>query len=95
MRTFKNKFFKTREEALAFQEKQGGILYSNEKGSRTRSEYMGELLILGCADEIFIAEHPYVVSWSVRKRKERAAGSKPGQEKPEKPKCSTKEKSRR
>lgn len=61
---YKNKFFKTKEEAKAFQKSNGGALYSNVKGSRTKQYYMDELLVLERFDEEFINEHPYVVAWN-------------------------------
>lgn len=64
MRIYRNQFFKTKEEAKAFQKEKGfGALYSNEKGSRTKKDYKAELAILGRFDEKFIAEYPYVVAW--------------------------------
>ena len=62
---YKNKFFKTKEEAKAFQKEKGyGALYSNVKGSRTKKYYRDELLVKGRCDEEFINEHPYVVAWN-------------------------------
>ena len=62
---YKNKFFKTKEEAIAFQKEKGyGALYSNAKGSRTKMCYMDELLILGRYDEEFINDYPYVIAWN-------------------------------
>lgn len=65
MRIFKNQFFKTKEEAVAFKKKKGcGAIYSNVKGSRTKRDYQTELAVLGRFDEEFIAEYPYVVAWT-------------------------------
>lgn len=66
MRIFRNQFFKTKEEALAFKKKRGGgSVYSNTKGSRTKKNYQAELLVLGRpGDEEFIKEYPYVVAWT-------------------------------
>ena len=63
---YRCQFFKTKEEAIAFQKSNGcGAIYSNEKGSRTKKSYLGELAILGrCDDEEFIAEYKYVVAWN-------------------------------
>lgn len=64
MRIYKNQFFKTKEEAMAFKQQKGyGALYSNVKGSRTKRDYQTELAILGRFDDEFIAEYPYVVAW--------------------------------
>lgn len=66
MRIFKNQFFKTKEEALAFKKKRGGgAIYSNVKGSKTKRSYQIELIILGRpGDEEFMKEYPYVVAWN-------------------------------
>ena len=66
MRIFRNQFFMTKEEAIAFKKENGrGAIFSNVKGSHTKRDYFGELAILGrCDDEEFIAEYPYVVAWT-------------------------------
>ena len=66
MRIFRNQFFKTKEEAIAFKKKLGyGAIFSNIKGSHTKKDYFGELAILGrCDDEEFVSEYPYVVAWT-------------------------------
>lgn len=66
MRIYRNQFFKSKEEALAFKkERGGGSIYSNVKGSHTKKDYQTELLILGRpGDEEFANEYPYVVAWN-------------------------------
>lgn len=39
---YAHKFFKTKEDAKAFQKKHGGALYSNAPGSRTKRDYLTE-----------------------------------------------------
>ena len=41
---YRNKFFKIKEEAIAFQKEHGGALYSNAKYSKTKMKYMAEAL---------------------------------------------------
>ena len=65
MRIYRNQFFKTKEEALAFNKERGGAIYSNVKGSHTKNDDQTELLILGRpGDEEFAKEYPYVVAWN-------------------------------
>lgn len=67
MRIYKNQFFKTKEEALAFKKEKGyGAFYSNVKGSRTKKDYITELAILGKSadDEEFKIQYPYVIAWT-------------------------------
>lgn len=63
---FNSKFFKTKEEAVAFKKKiKSGTIASNVKGSHTKRDYFGKLALLGrYDDEEFISEYPYVVSWT-------------------------------
>lgn len=57
-------FFKTEQEARAFQKKQGlGALYKNTPKSRTKESYMIEAAMAEKSNE-FIAEHPFVVAWN-------------------------------
>lgn len=66
MRIFKNQFFATKAEAKAFQKAHGGAYYSNEKGSRTKRDYMTELSILCPPDaESFAAKYPHVIAWTI------------------------------
>lgn len=60
---YMNKFFKTKEEAKAFQKEHGGALYSNAKGSRTKRDYQTEAAMME-KTEAFREEHPYVVAWN-------------------------------
>lgn len=61
---YMNRFFKTKDEAVAFQKEQGfGALYSNAKGSRTKSSYQTEALMMGKSNE-FQQEHPFCVAWN-------------------------------
>ena len=66
MRIYKNQFFKTKDEAKAFQKEKGyGALYSNVKGSKTKRDYTAELAILSPNDPLkFAQEYPYVVAWT-------------------------------
>lgn len=60
-----NKFFKTKEEALAFKKSHGGVMYSGLKGSRTKSSYRTELCILNPSNyDEYAAEYPFVVAWN-------------------------------
>ena len=61
---YRNQFFKTDTEAFAFQEKHGGIVYSNAKYSHTKQSYMVEAKQIACLSDDFIAEHPYCVAWN-------------------------------
>lgn len=62
---FNSKFFKTKEEAVAFKKIKSGTIASNVKGSHTKRDYFGKLALLGrYDDEEFISEYPYVVSWT-------------------------------
>lgn len=59
-----NRFFKTEEEAKAFQKEQGfGVLYKYTKGSRTKDRYLVEAAMMGKSME-FVEEHPFVVAWN-------------------------------
>ena len=61
---YRNKFFKTEEEAVAFQKVNGGALYRNVKYSHTKDDYMIEAKQIACLSDEFIAEHPYCVAWN-------------------------------
>lgn len=61
---YRNKFFKTEEEAFAFQDAHGGAVYSNAKYSHTKQSYMVEAKQIACVSDEFIAEHPYCVAWN-------------------------------
>lgn len=60
-----NKFFKTKEEAVAFKKSHGGVLYSGLKGSRTKSSYRTELCILNPSNyDEYAEQYPFVVAWN-------------------------------
>jgi O-acetyl-ADP-ribose deacetylase (regulator of RNase III) len=61
---YRNKFFKTEEEAKVFQKTNGGALYSNAKYSHTKKDYMVEAKQVACLNDEFISEHPYCVAWN-------------------------------
>ena len=61
---YRNKFFKTEEEAVAFQKVNGGALYRNVKYSHTKDDYMVEAKQIACLSDEFIDEHPYCVAWN-------------------------------
>ena len=65
MTKYCNKFFKTKEEAVAFKKSHGGVMYSGLKGSRTKSSYRTELCILNPSNyDEYAAEYPFVVAWN-------------------------------
>ena len=60
-----NKFFKAKEEALAFKKSHGGVMYSGLKGSRTKSSYRTELCILNPSNyDEYAEQYPFVVAWN-------------------------------
>lgn len=61
---YRNKFFKTKEEAETFKKEHGGALYSNVPYSHTKKDYMVEAKQVACFDDNFIKEHPYCVAWN-------------------------------
>lgn len=63
-RMYRNRFFKTRDEAEAFKKQHGGALYSNEKYSHTKQDYMTEAKMVSYRTDEFIAEHPFCVAWN-------------------------------
>lgn len=65
MTKYCNRFFATKEEAVAFKKSHGGVLYSGVKGSRTKTDYRTELCILNPSNyEQYTTEYPYVVAWN-------------------------------
>lgn len=61
---YARKFFKTKENAKAFQKKHGGAMYADVPGSRTRKDYNVE----ACLAELTASErekYPYCVAWNV------------------------------
>lgn len=63
---YNNKFFKTREEAVAFQRQHGGALYSNTPKSRTKKDYRAEMAVAFDARMELVNpnETPYCVAWN-------------------------------
>lgn len=62
-----NKFFKTEDEAKAFQKSHGGALYKNIKRSRTRESYRVEAIMAvqgGWMHSTDADTHPYCVAWN-------------------------------
>ena len=65
---YNNKFFETKEQAKAFQEEHGGVLYSWVPRSRTKIDYFVELLVALDArgEQVDREKMPYVVAWNER-----------------------------
>lgn len=61
---YRNKFFKTKEEAIAFQKEHGGALYSNAKYSKTKMKYMAEALGVAGLNRESINKYPFCVAWN-------------------------------
>lgn len=61
---YRNRFFKTKEEAEKFKKEHGGALYANIRYSHTKNDYMIEAKQVACKSDEFIAEHPYCVAWN-------------------------------
>ncbi len=63
---YHNKFFKTLEDARAFQRIHGGALYSNAPRSRTKQDYKAEMAVaLDARQEVVNPEEtPFVVAWN-------------------------------
>jgi len=63
---YHNKFFKTLEDARAFQRIHGGALYSNVPHSRTKQDYKAEMAVaLDARQEVVNPEDtPFVVAWN-------------------------------
>lgn len=62
-----NKFFKTEDEAKAFQKSHGGALYKNVKRSHTRESYRVEAAMAvqgGWMHGTDLDAHPYCVTWN-------------------------------
>ena len=59
-----NKFFKTEEQAKAFQKERGyGVLYKNTPHSRTKKQYETEADMMGVSQKER-EKHPFVVAWN-------------------------------
>lgn len=61
---YAHKFFKTKENAQAFQRKHGGALYSNAPGSRTKKDYLTEAVMAEMTEKQR-EERPFCVAWNV------------------------------
>lgn len=61
---YAHKFFKTKENAKAFQRKHGGALYSNAPGSRTKQDYLTEAAMAEMTEKQR-EERPFCVAWNV------------------------------
>ena len=60
-------FFETKEQARAFQKQNGGAIYSNTKGSRTKTDYAYQRMMMqevNWLPDEFYDEHPFVVAWN-------------------------------
>lgn len=66
-KVYRQKFFATKQEARAFQKKNGGALYSVKAKNRdTRTDYFVEaaLLFTRTGEEINPKEFPYCIAWN-------------------------------
>lgn len=61
---YAHKFFKTKENAKAFQRKHGGALYSNAPGSRTKRDYITEAAMAGMTEKQR-EDRPFCVAWNI------------------------------
>lgn len=61
---YAHKFFRTKENAQAFQRKHGGALYSNAPGSRTKQDYLTEAVMAEMTQKQR-EECPFCVAWNV------------------------------
>ena len=61
---YAHKFFKTKENAKAFQRKHGGALYSNAPGSRTKRDYLTEAAMAEMTEKQR-EERPFCVAWNI------------------------------
>lgn len=63
---YNNKFFKTREEAKAFQKEHGGAIYSNTPKSKTKRSFRVEMTVAFDARNEFVNpnETPWCVAWN-------------------------------
>lgn len=60
-------FFETKEKAKEFQKSNGGALYSNTKGSRTKRDYAYQRMMMQDVNWLpddFYEQRPYVVAWN-------------------------------
>ena len=63
---YNNRFFKTREEAKAFQKENGGVIYSHVPYSRTKRDFLYEMAVaLDARGEIVDkVKTPFCVAWN-------------------------------
>lgn len=63
---YNNKFFKTREEAKAFQKEHGGAMYSYTPRSKTKRDFQCEMAVAFDArmEVVDINKTPYCVAWN-------------------------------
>ena len=63
---YNNKFFKTREEAKAFQKEHGGAIYSDTPKSKTKRSFRAEMAVAFDARREFVNpnETPWCVAWN-------------------------------
>lgn len=61
---YAHKFFKTKEDAKAFQKKHGGAFYSNAPGSRTKRDYLTEAAMAEMTEKQR-EERPFCVAWNI------------------------------
>lgn len=60
---YAHEFFRTKEEASAFQRERGGALYSNLPGSRTRKAYAVEACMAELTEKQR-KDNPFCVAWN-------------------------------
>lgn len=63
---YNNRFFKTKEEAVAFQKQHGGAIYSNAPRSRSKTDYHVETMVAWDARHEVIDPNlmPWCVAWN-------------------------------
>lgn len=63
---YNNKFFKTREEAKAFQKEHGGAIYSDTPKSKTKRGFRTEMTVAfdGRMEVVNPNETPWCVAWN-------------------------------
>lgn len=63
---YNNRFFATREEAVAFQKEHGGVIYSHKPYSHTKREFMLEIMVAFDARGEIVDENktPFCVAWN-------------------------------
>lgn len=66
MARYNNKFFRTRDEAFAFQKENGGAVYSNMPRSRTKGDFLAEVVVAYDArhEIVDVKETPWCVAWN-------------------------------